>query len=331
MKVTEIGEFGLIKVIEALAAQAAKGEGVIRGIGDDVALIRSAPGKVILLTTDLLLEDIHFTLAHTGPLALGKKALGVNLSDIAACGGAPTAFLVSLALPAETEVDFITALYEGMREQAKGFSCSLVGGDTSRGEKVMISITLIGEAEEGKVVFRHGAKEGDLVFVTGQLGDSALGLEQLRRGEKEGSLIERLLDPAPRVKEGREIARQGLATAMIDISDGLIADLGHMLEASKVGAQIYISQLPLSEEYRKQIGTYQSDRYLFALTGGEDYELLFTASPEKEGGVGKLAQAMGIPMTLIGEITEASAGLKVMDGDGKEYRIEQKGYDHFKT
>jgi thiamine-monophosphate kinase len=331
MKLREIGEFGLIQLIEGVVAQAEKGEGVVKGIGDDVALIQSSPGKVLLATTDLLLEDIHFTLAHTNPLALGKKALAVNLSDIAACGGRPLAFLVSLALPAEQEVDFAKALYKGMMEQARQFSCSLIGGDTSRGEKLMISITLIGEAEEGKVVFRHGAKEGDLVFVTGTVGDSALGLEQLRRGEKAGSFIERLLDPVPRVREGREIARQGLATAMIDISDGLVADLGHILEASRAGAQIQLAQIPLSEQYRNKIEEYQSDPYSFALIGGEDYELLFTARPEKKEGVVNVAQALGTPITLIGEITEASAGLKIIGADGKELPIGQKGHDHFKT
>jgi thiamine-monophosphate kinase len=331
MKLTEIGEFGLIKVIEAVAAQAEKGKGVIKGIGDDVAIIRSAPGKVLLATTDLLLEDIHFTLAHTNPLALGKKALGVNLSDIAACGGRPTAFLVSLALPAEQEVAFVKALYQGMLEQAAEFGVSLVGGDTSRGEKLMISIALLGEAEEGEVVYRHGAKHGDGIFVTGTLGDSALGLEQLRRGEKEGYPVQQHLNPSPRVREGEAIAREGLATAMIDISDGLVADLGHILEASRAGAQIQLAQIPLSEEYCNQIGTYQSDRYRLALTGGEDYELLFTARPEKEEAVGNVAQELGTPITLIGEIIEASAGLKIMDADGKELSIQQKGHDHFHT
>jgi thiamine-monophosphate kinase len=331
MKLTEIGEFGLIKVIEAVVAQADRGEGVVRGIGDDVAIIRSASGKVLLVTTDLLLEGVHFNLAHTDPVALGKKALAANLSDIAACGGIPTAFVVSLAIPVETEVDFVKALYEGMMEQAMQFNCSLIGGDTSRGEKLMISITLLGEAKKEKIVYRHGAKEGDQIFVTGHVGDAALGLEQVKRGEQEGYFIEQHLDPTPRVREGQEIARQGLATAMIDISDGLVADLGHMLEASRVGAQVHISKLPLSEQYRKAIEQYQSDRYQLALAGGEDYELLFTAPAERAQEIKKLATELGTPMTLIGEIVEASQGVKVLWEDGKAYPIEQKGHDHFQT
>jgi thiamine-monophosphate kinase len=330
MKLSEIGEFGLIKAIEAVAAQAGKGEGVVKGIGDDVAIIRSAPGKVLLVTTDLLLQDVHFTLAHTDPVALGKKALAANLSDIAACGGTPTAFVVSLALPGETAVDFVKALYEGMMEQARQFNCSLVGGDTSKGKALMISITLLGEAEEGKVVYRHGAKQGDRIFVTGQLGDSALGLEMLRNGVEKGHSVQRHLAPTPRIREGQEVAHQGLATAMIDISDGLVADLGHVLEASNVGAQVQLAQLPLSEEYRKHIGQYQSDPYYFALAGGEDYELLFTAPEGRAEAIKKLAKELGTPMTLIGEIIEASKGMEVLGEDGKEYSVEQQGHDHFK-
>jgi thiamine-monophosphate kinase len=331
MKLTEIGEFGLIKAIEAVTAQAGKGERVVKGIGDDVAIIRSAPGKVLLVTTDLLLQDVHFTLEHTDPVSLGKKSLTANLSDIAACGGAPTAFVVSLALPAETAVDFAKALYEGMMEQAQQFNCSLVGGDTSKGKALMISVTLLGEAEEEKVVYRHGAKQGDRIFVTGQLGDSALGLEMLKKGKRDGVPVQRHLDPIPRVREGQEVARQGLATAMIDISDGLVADLGHVLEESRVGAQIHLSQIPLSEQYRKTIEQYQSDPYYFALAGGEDYEMLFTAPAERAQEIKKLAEELGTPITQIGEIVEASAGVSIVGPDGKEFIVEQRGHDHFKT
>jgi len=331
MKLSEIGEFDLIKAIEALAAGGARGEGVVKGIGDDAAIIRSAPGKVILVTTDLLLEGAHFQLVFTDPHRLGRKALAINLSDIAACGGRPTAFVISVAMPPETDVAFVKVLYEGILEQARQFNCSLVGGDTSKGRALMISLTLLGEAEEERVVYRSGAKHGDRIFVTGTVGDAALGLEQLKRGEQGGQCIERHLDPIPRVKAGEEIARQGLASAMIDISDGLAADLGHILEASGRGAQVQLPQIPFSKEYLKTIEQYYSDRYGLVLTGGEDYELLFTSPPEKEEAVVRLAQALGTPITMIGEIVEASKGLKVVGEDGKEYPIEQKGHDHFKT
>ena len=328
MKLAEIGEFGLIKAISQIAD---KGPGVVMGIGDDAAVLRPSAGKVLLVTTDLLLEGVHFQLEFTDPYRLGRKALAVNLSDIAACGGTPTAFLVSLAIPPEAEKAAVQALYKGMMEQAHLYGVSLIGGDTSGGKGWMISITLIGEAEERNVVYRNGAKPGDRIFVTGTLGDSALGLKMLKKGAKQGYLIERHLTPAPRVREGREIAFRGLATAMIDISDGLIADLGHILEASRVGAEIRLSQLPLSEEYRKEVKGYSADPYILALTGGEDYELLFTSPPTKEQAVAKLAKEIGTPITMIGEIVAVAQGVTIYTEDGKEYPIAQRGHDHFKT
>ena len=328
MKLTELGEFALIATIKEMAAA---GADVIKGIGDDAAIMRPSPGMVALVTTDLLLEGVHFNLDFIDPYRLGRKAVAVNLSDMAACGGTPTAFLVSLATPAETDMAFVRSLYQGMLEQTQEFKVSLVGGDTSRGEKLLISITLMGEAEEAKVIYRSGAKKGDHVFVTGALGDAALGLQLLKQGKKDGGLVQRHLAPVPRVREGREIACRGLATAMIDISDGLAADLGHIVEASSVGAEIRLSCLPLSEDYRKEVAGYNADTYALALTGGEDYELLFTAPEERTAAIQKLAQEMGIPITMIGEITDASHEMKIYREDGKEYRIEQWGHDHFKT
>ena len=328
MKLAEIGEFGLIKAISTIAD---KGPGVVRGIGDDAAVLRPSAGKVLLVTTDLLLEGVHFTLEFTDLYRLGRKALAVNLSDIAACGGTPTAFLVSLAVPLETEVASVKALYKGMMEQAHLYGVSLIGGDTSKGKELMISITLIGEGEERNCVYRNGAKPGDRIFVTGTLGDSALGLKMLKKGVKEGYLIERHLDPIPRVREGGEIARLGLATAMIDISDGLIADLGHILEESGVGAQVYLPQLPLSVSYREHVTQYYKNPYLLALAGGEDYELLFTASEGRQETIKRFTEVLGTPLTLIGEITAASAGVTLVGADGKRVPVEQRGHDHFKT
>jgi thiamine-monophosphate kinase len=327
MKLAEIGEFALIAAIKEMTA---KGEGVIKGIGDDAAVLRPSPGMVSLVTTDLLLEGVHFQLNLTDPYRLGRKAVAVNLSDIASCGGIPRAMLVSLAIAPEAELASVQALYQGMLEQAQEFKVALVGGDTSRADRLFISITLIGEAEEGKIVYRAGARKGDLIFVTGTIGDAALGLQQLKQGKKEGGLVQRHLVPTPRVREGQAIARQGLATAMIDISDGLVADLGHIAEASHVGAEVRLSSLPLSEEYRKEIGAYSPDPYALALTGGEDYELLFTSAPEKEQAVGKLARELAIPIQAIGEIIDASAGIRVIGEGGKEYPLKQKGHDHFR-
>jgi thiamine-monophosphate kinase len=328
MKLSEIGEFGLIKAISVIAY---KGAGVVMGVGDDAAVLTSSPNKVFLVTTDLLLEGVHFSLEFTDYHSLGRKAAGVNLSDIAACGGKPTAFLVSLAIPPETDAASIKALYKGMVEQARTYGVPLVGGDTSRGEQLMISVTFIGEVEERNCVYRHGAKHGDRIFVTGTLGDSALGLKMLKNGVKEGYPVQCHLDPTPRVKEGSEIARRGLATAMIDVSDGLIADLGHILEASGVGAQVHLPQLPLSAPYREHINSYYKNPYLLALAGGEDYELLFTASEGRPEAIKKLAEELGTPITMIGEIVEASAGVTIVGPDGKKFPVEQRGHNHFKT
>ncbi len=306
-----------------------EGEGVVKGIGDDVAVLRSSPGKTFLVTTDLLLEGVHFGLEFIDPYRLGRKAVAVNLSDIASCGGIPRAFLVSLAIPPDAEVAFVRSLYLGMKEQAAEFGVSLVGGDTSRGKALMLSITLIGEAEERAIIYREGAREGDLIFVTGTVGDASLGLEMLKKGNRDGELVKRHLAPTPRVREGQEIARQGLATAMIDISDGLAADFGHIAEASNVGGKIWLSRIPISEEYRKEVGGYSSDPYLFALTGGEDYELLFTSPPGQEGALQALAGEIGVPITPIGEIVTASQGLTIYKEDGKTYPVNAKGHDHF--
>lgn len=328
MKISEIGEFGLIKAISMIAD---KGEGVVMGVGDDAAVLMPSPGKVLMVTTDCLLEGVHFKLEFTDYYSLGRKVLAVNLSDIGGCGGTPTAFLVSLVIPPETEEASVRTLYKGIMEQARTYGASLVGGDTSSGEKLMISVTLIGETEERNVVYRHGAKHGDRIFVTGTLGDSALGLNMLKHGVREGDPVRRHLDPTPRVKEGGEIARRGLATAMIDISDGLIADLGHILEASDVGAQVHLKQLPLSASYREHVNTYYKSFYLLALAGGEDYELLFTAPEDRPEAMKKLVEDLGTPITQIGEIVEASAGVTIVGPGGKEVPVEQRGHDHFKT
>jgi thiamine-monophosphate kinase len=327
MKLAELGEFAFIKTIKEMVQE---GAGVVKGIGDDAAILTPSPGMVALITTDLLVEGVHFQRAFTDPHHLGRKAVAVNLSDIAACGGTPTAFLVALAIPAETELAFVRSLYQGMIAQAREFQVSLVGGDTSRGDALMISITVMGEATEGEVVYRAGARKGDLIFVTGTVGDAALGLEQLKQGKKDGGLVQRHLASVPRVREGREIACRSLATAMIDISDGLAADLGHIVEASEVGAKVRLSSLPLSEEYRKEVAGYNADPYALALTGGEDYELLFTAPPAKEEAVKELARELGLPITAIGEIVDAVAGVRVLADDGKEYPIKAMGHDHFR-
>ncbi len=326
MKLKELGEFGLI---ERIAARVRRRTGIRIGIGDDAAAFEPTAGLISLVTTDMLVEGIHFDLSLCDAVSLGKKALAVNLSDIAAMGGIPRYFLLSLAVPGHVTVEFLDAFVEGMLEMGDRFGVILIGGDTSAAKAgLVISISVIGEQSPGLVISRSGAKPGDLIFVTGTLGDSALGLAMLKAGVREGPAITRHLDPLPRVREGMMLAGAVIPTAMIDISDGLLADLGHILELSRVGARLHLKQLPLSDEYRDKQPLFSEDIFAFPLSGGEDYELLFTAPPAKVPLLRSIAEKTGTMIRNIGEIT-STTGLSLLAPDGSEYRPERHGYDHF--
>jgi len=322
----ELGEFGLI---DRFAAGVADKASVRIGIGDDAAAFEPAEGHLSLVTSDMLIEGVHFDLALCDPLTLGRKSLAVNLSDLAAMGATPRYFLLSLAIPAALTVEFLDGFIAGIMQRAEQFGVTLVGGDTcsSKGGLV-ISVTAIGEQLPELVVRRSGARPGDLLFVTGTLGDSALGLKLLRKGERRGLLVERHLDPEPRVAAGILLAEAGVATAMIDVSDGLLADLGHILRLSNVGARVELKNVPLSPGYTEEISRLAGDPFSLALGGGEDYELLFTAPPLLKDRVITLMAECGVAVSLIGEIT-ASGRLSVINVDGEEYQAAQRGYNHF--
>lgn len=322
----EAGEFGIIRMI---ADKTAPGDRVIIGIGDDAAALRFKDGSVILTTSDMLVEGIHFDLSLTDPFRLGRKSLAVNLSDIAAMGGKPLSFLLSLAIPASCTVEFLDELTSGMLSLAGEYGVTLVGGDTCASPRgLVISVTAFGEQVFDRIVKRCGAMAGDLVFVTGTLGDSALGLELLRRGETEGPLIDRHLDPRPRVHQGRALAEAGLPTSMIDISDGLAADMGHITDGSSVGVNLYLEKIPLSRSYRERHELMSEDVYRMALTGGEDYELLFTAPSSRKGAILSLFSDLDTPVTEIGSIIP-DTGVRFLSQDGTRFSIERGGYDHF--
>jgi thiamine-monophosphate kinase len=330
MNLQEIGEFGLIGRIRKWMA--ASDPALIQGIGDDVAVIEVG-GKVVLVTTDILIEDIHFKSSWIDPYRLGKKALIVNLSDIAAMGGTPKYFLISIGLPKNLSLSFISSFYRGLKEGAKRFQVDLIGGDTSLSQKIVINICLLGEGRKGRLLFRSGARVGDDLFVSGTLGDAALGLRMLqKRGLKGGpkSLIEKHLSPFPRIKLGQTIAQHRWASSMIDISDGLLIDTNHLLEESKVGARIWEDRIPLSRLYRKWARFFSKDPYQMALSGGEDYELLFTAPPEMRKRISNLALSLEIPITRIGEILPQKKGFRIIQKDGKEYAPSRLGFEHFK-
>ena len=325
MKLAELGEFGLI---ERIKANVAASPSVMLGIGDDAAALLPTPGCVTLITSDMLLENVHFDLTFCDAQSLGRKSLSVNLSDLAAMGAKPRQFLLGIALPAAVPLEFLDGFMAGIMMQARRFDVTLVGGDTcaSRGGLV-ISITALGEQTPERVLKRSGAKVGDFICVTGTVGDAAAGLAELRRGARDGFLVSRQLDPTPRVEAGVALAGKGLASAMIDVSDGVLADLGHICEMSGVGAMLDLESLPLSAEYRAACG---GDPFALALSGGEDYELLFCMPREKMAEVNELFDSLHLRVSVIGEITEGD-GVKTVAADGTISTPGRKGFNHFET
>jgi len=314
---------------------AASDSDLVQGIGDDVAVLEMGGRgrKALLVTTDILIEDIHFERSWTDPYGLGKKALNVNLSDIAAMGGTPKYFLISIGLPKNLPPSFISSFYRGLKESAKRFQVDLIGGDTSLSQKIIINICLLGEGRKQDLLFRRGAKVGNDLFVSGVLGDAALGLKILQKKGELGrpkGLIQKHLSPCPRIKLGHAIAQRHWATSMIDVSDGLLMDTTHLLEESGVGARIWEDRIPLSRLYRKWINAYSKDPYQMALCGGEDYELLFAAPPEMRKKILPLSLTLKIPITRIGEILPQKEGLRIVRKSGKEVSPSCLGFEHFK-
>ncbi len=325
MNVNDLGEFGLIARI---AGRVGPGRGVEIGIGDDAAATRSGSGMWTLTATDMLVEGVHFDLSLCGPATLGRKSLSVNLSDIAAMGGEPRHFLLSLAIPPYISVEFIDDFMRGMLDRADEFGVTLIGGDTCSSKSgLVISLTIVGEQIPDRIIRRRGAVPGDIVFVTGFLGDSALGLEILKKGEPDNFATEKHLDPFPRVREGIALAEAGIPSAMIDISDGLLADLGHILDSSGTGARLELEKIPLSSFFREKCSPLSGKSYSLALSGGEDYELLFTAPPTAKSVIDSIPALSGVSVTAIGEIT-SDGGLTVLSG-GSPYEISRRGFNHF--
>jgi thiamine-monophosphate kinase len=326
LRLSEIGEFGFIR---GISERVGTPEELLVGIGDDCAVTSLSPGMVLLSTSDMLVEGVHFDLAWSDPHTLGRKSLSVNLSDIAAMGGIPKFALLSVAIPPELPLEFLDRFIEGFIEQAGHFGVTLAGGDTSssRGGFV-ISVTLQGEQYPELVVRRSGACAGDIICVSGTLGDSALGLDMLRKGERSGAAVMRHLDPVPRSDLGRCLAEASIPSSMIDVSDGLLADLGHILAQSGKGAIVTIDSLPLSSGFKLSIASSSHEYHRFPLSGGEDYELVFTLPPERLDEARSAAEASGTAVTVIGEITTAG-GILLVDSKGGHYTPETSGYDHF--
>ncbi|MCW5601850.1 thiamine-phosphate kinase [Nitrosomonas sp.] len=302
------------------------------GIGDDAALIACEPGMDLAISTDTLVADRHF-FADTDPGKLGHKALAVNLSDMAAMGATPRWVTLALTLPADQlqcQPNWLEVFMKGFFALANTYQVELIGGDTTCGP-LNIGIQIIGEVAQGKALRRSAALPGDDIWVSGQLGDAAMALAHLQRRialdpAELAACLPALLTPTARVELGQQLI--DLARSAIDISDGLLADLGHILECSHTAATVYLAKIPSSTVVKKHMATALAVDCLLA--GGDDYELCFTAPESKRAEIMQLAQQLTIPLSCIGKITEGE-GLRVLDSNGNALTYEKKGYDHFLT
>jgi thiamine-monophosphate kinase len=333
MKLSDLGEFGLIarfasRFLERLPAGTT-------GIGDDCAVLPWTKDRRLLVTTDMLVEDVHFLRAAIPARDLGYKSLGVNLSDIAAMGGRPLSAFLSLGIPGGIDVGWLDAFFRGIRDLAAAESVSLLGGDTTKSPgPLVINIAVLGAARPGKIKFRSGARPGDGIFVTGSLGDSAAGLrivlEKRPRGRDEAALVRRHNRPRPHLPEGAWLAGRKAVTAMMDVSDGIDSDLRRILERSVCGAAVNLDALPLSALLRRAARKYGWDERELAVTGGEDYCLL--AAVRRDAAAETAAafeRAFGRPLVRIGTIMAAGDGLRYFAG-GRPAALRRRGFDHFR-
>ena len=342
MLVRDAGEFRLIELLAGtLVAEGLEGSddtetGAWRprvGIGDDAAVWDGEAGTRVL-STDAMVEEVHFELGLTRWRDLGWKAMAVNLSDMAAMGCLPTCSVVTLGLREDLPVDGLVEMYRGIAEACRVHGGRVVGGDIVRSPVFFVSVAMEGQASitepdgRGAILTRGAAEIGDVIAVTGSLGDSAGGLRMALAGERFDDSTARLHDahfrPVPRLAAGQALARAGIHAAM-DISDGLVGDLAKLCEASEVGAVVRGYDIPASDVLRSR---FPEEWLPLALTGGEDYELLFTGSEKTEREV---SEAVDIPVTIIGEIVEASRGVSVLDADGDAIEANRGGWDHFAT
>ena len=302
----------------------------VLGVGDDAALLAPTPGCELAVSVDMLVAGRHF-FADVDPEALGHKALAVNLSDMAAMGAAPRWALLAGALP-NADAAWIAAFARGFFALADAYSVDLVGGDTTRGP-LNLCVTILGEAPAGQALRRRGARPGDAVFVSGTLGDAALAVAHHRRritlaADELPQCEPALLRPTPRVELGERL--RGIATAAIDISDGLVGDLGHILDASDVGATLELAALPRSAILNRRLAGDERGMALDCLlAGGDDYELCFTAAPRAAAEIGALAEQVDLALTRVGSIEER-AGLVVRDENGKALQTLPAAFDHFR-
>lgn len=316
-KLKELGEFGLIDRIKS-GIRIPEG---MTGIGDDCAVIPQGNGVDLLVSTDMLVEGTHFIMDDIRPYRLGWKSAAVNLSDIAAMGGLPVATFLSFALPEGLDSGWTDEFFQGYNDISNRYHCVLLGGDTTASpDKVCVSVAILGRCMSGKAIMRSGARDGDKICVTGYLGDAGGGLKVILEGARRNSDAQALIamhyQPIPRVEEGLKLAVTEGVHSMIDISDGIGSDLRHILRASRKGAEVNVNSLPLSDELLRTCRRNGWDPLELAISGGEDYELLFTADPDAE---------IDVPHTVIGRITDSGR----LDWFGTDRDF--SGYRHFEN
>lgn len=333
MKISDIGEIGLIEKIRAKFSGHVDEN--ILGIGDDCAVISQNEFNSLLVSTDLLVENTHFIRNEISAHDLGYKTIAVNLSDIAAMGAKPRYMFLSIAMPADVAISWLDDFFHGMERMLNEYDVLLLGGDTTRSEdKIFINVTVIGEAPPEKIKYRSAAKVGDVICVTGNLGDSAAGLEcllnKICNTEHAKKLLQNHYCPRPHVAEGLFLADYIDVHAMIDISDGINLDLQRIMEMSHCGVEVNLEELPISEELIEFAKFYKVNSYEIAAIGGEDYCLLATIDSKKYAEIAKQFQIkFNRKLTVIGHITEQADKVKYLL-DGKHYNLSKKSFTHFK-
>ena len=301
------------------------------GPGDDCSVLELAEEMFTLVTTDSLVEKYHFIKSLISPTVLGLRAVSCSVSDIAAMGGTPRYYLSSLGFTEDDDADYFTEIMNGFKNACLEYGMDLVGGNITESGSTFIDITVIGEVKKENLVKRAGSSEGDLIYVTGTIGDSGLGLKFLtgeKSSERSSFLINRHIYPTPRIQVGVALGKSGAATAMIDVSDGLLLDLERITIENGHGADIYSEKVPLSEEYLAEYENLDLSKYDAALTAGEDYELLFTSPPERKEDIKNISAQTGVRITEIG-VVSSSKKVNVYDQNGFTMNFERRGFMHF--
>jgi len=333
MDLKALGEFGLIELFRG--GWPPDPAEVVRGIGDDCAVIDTGGSTLLLLTTDMLVEDVHFRLETFTPYQLGVRSIAVNLSDIAAMGGTPTFSVMSIGSPATMEVAFMEQFIQGYRDCSLRYGSHLLGGDTvSSSGPLVINVVQLGVVPPEQVLYRNGAREGDSIFVSGPLGDSKAGLELLLHPEvvlspeEKEYLVRRHLTPEPCIKLGRFLAQSGVVNAAMDLSDGISSDLTHICRESGVGARIIADKLPISDSCRRTAELLKEDALSWALFGGEDFELLFTVASHHAPALATAVEAeLGVKLVEVGSVVKRK-GVELLKNGGIR-DITGQGYRHF--